>query len=112
MLSTQDETEVAPPSSWPPPLRTPVHLRGWSRYCDTRQPKEASNVEHKLRPVPARQSSTLLMSCLVPNPIQFTNEHEDYVPRVKAAICRATDVKTARFRIPVNRNGFLCDYLV
>ena len=32
----------------------------WSRYCDTRQPKGASNGEYKHRPTPARQSSTLL----------------------------------------------------
>lgn len=31
-----------------------------SRYCDTRQPKGASNGEYKHRPIPARQSSTLL----------------------------------------------------
>src|SRR6516164_7843397 len=33
-----------------------------SRYCDTSQPKGRGNREHKLRPKPARQSPTLLMS--------------------------------------------------
>jgi hypothetical protein len=31
----------------------------WSRCCDTRITERASNREHKLRPTPTRQSSTL-----------------------------------------------------
>ena len=31
----------------------------WSRWCDTRRTKGRDNGEHKLRPSPARQSSTL-----------------------------------------------------
>jgi len=31
----------------------------WSRCCDTSQPKGRGNREYKLRPKPARQSSTL-----------------------------------------------------
>ena len=34
----------------------------WSRYCDTRRRKGEKTREHKLRPTPARQSSTLPMS--------------------------------------------------
>lgn len=48
-----------------------------------------------------------LLGSLEPNPIAFTQHHEEDVPRIRAAIGRAGQGKLARFRYPVNRNGFL-----
>ncbi len=42
-----------------------------------------------------------------PHPIRWTAAHEREVPRVRRAIGTATDQEIARFRTPVNRNGFL-----
>ena len=52
-------------------------------------------------------SESAVLSCLEPEPIHFRREHENDVPRVRAAICRAKNGRLARFRPPMNRNGFL-----
>ena len=53
----------------------------------------------------------VILACLEKNPITFRAEHEDDVPRVRAAIKRGTHAKGAAFRPPVNRNPFLCGCL-
>lgn len=52
-------------------------------------------------------SESAVLSCLEPERIHFRREHENDVPRVRAAICRAKNGRLARFRPPMNRNGFL-----
>jgi hypothetical protein len=42
-----------------------------------------------------------------PNPINWTAQHERDVRRVRRAIGTATDQTLAKFKTPVNRNGFL-----
>jgi hypothetical protein len=49
----------------------------------------------------------IILACLERNPVNFGAEHEDDVPRVKAAIKRAVTQKGAVFRPAVNRNPFL-----
>ena len=53
----------------------------------------------------------VILACLEKNPITFRPEHEDDVPRVRAAIKRGTSANGAGFRSPVNRNPFLCGCL-
>jgi hypothetical protein len=48
-----------------------------------------------------------ILGCFEPGPVKFTREHEDDVPRVRAAMQRAVRGNLARFRFPVNRSGFL-----
>ena len=52
-------------------------------------------------------TESALLASFEPNPVQFRPEHEYDVPRVRVALRRAKDGKLARFRPPVNRNGFL-----
>jgi hypothetical protein len=53
----------------------------------------------------------LFLACLERNLINFRAEHEDDVPRVKAAIKRGVTEKVAMFRPAVNWNPFLCGCL-
>ena len=56
----------------------------------------------------AEVAESTLLNWVEPNSIQFGEEHEAEVPRVRAAIGRAAGgKKLARFRRLVNRNGFL-----
>jgi hypothetical protein len=48
-----------------------------------------------------------IVSLFDPNPIGWTAQHEQDVRRVRRAIETATDQTTAKFKTPVNRNGFL-----
>src|SRR5215471_3977104 len=62
---TLDAKQTGERKAGNPPIAFDVAGTGnvaWSRYCDTSQPKGRGNREHKLRPKPARQSPTLLMS--------------------------------------------------
>jgi hypothetical protein len=52
-------------------------------------------------------AESALLSAFEPNPIHFNARNENDVPRVRAALRRASDGRIARFRVPVNRNGFL-----
>lgn len=53
----------------------------------------------------------VILACMEKNPIAFRAEHEDDVPRVRAAIKRGASAKGAAFRPAVNRNPFLCGCL-
>src|SRR5215831_8409968 len=64
-LITLDAKQTGERKAGNPPIAFDVAGTGnvaWSRCCDTSQPKGRGNREHKLRPKPARQSPTLLMS--------------------------------------------------
>lgn len=53
----------------------------------------------------------IILACLEKNPITFRAEHEDDVPRVRAAIKRGATAKGATFQNVVKRNSFLCGCL-
>jgi len=50
---------------------------------------------------------TLLLTCVEPSPVQFSDKDEDDCRRVKAGIKRGSTPKGAQFQRPVNRKPFL-----
>ena len=52
-------------------------------------------------------TTTGIVGLFDPNPIGWTDQHERDVRRVRRAVGVATDQTLARFKTPVNRNGFL-----
>lgn len=52
-------------------------------------------------------ATTAIVGLFDPNPIGWTAQHERDVRRVRRAIGNATDQAVAKFKTPVNRNGFL-----
>jgi hypothetical protein len=52
-------------------------------------------------------AESAVLASFEPNAIQFNTRNEEEVPRVRAALLRGGAGKIARFRPPVNRNGFL-----
>ena len=64
-------------------------------------------MDHRLQQFIHELATASIVGLFDPNPIGWTAQHEQDVRRVRRAIETATDQTTAKFKTPVNRNGFL-----
>ncbi len=64
-------------------------------------------MDHRSQHVIHELATASIVGLFDRNPIGWTAQHEKDVRRVRRAIESATDQTTAKFKTPVNRNGFL-----
>jgi hypothetical protein len=64
-------------------------------------------MDHRLQDLIHELATASIVDLFDPNPIGWTAQHEQDVRRVRLAIETATDQTAAKFKTPVNRNGFL-----